>query len=423
MSVETDMGPEILLTVVLAGTLGTAIGTFTGLIPGIHVNTAAAVLLGSYPLLAEFFGPLCGGPSGCQLMMSCCILSAATVHSFVDFVPSVFIGVPDEDNILSVLPGHRLLLMGQGMRAVRAAAIGSMIGSVSAILMAVPVQWVMLSGGKEFIDHFTVGMILLALTIVVLTSRSPVLSLLFVGISGTMGYIIDSWEIPVYGILGGTTMLFPLLTGLFGIPPLLEDPPGHGKIKQYDDGEDPVGLWPGLKGVGAGVIAGWFPGITSTAGAAMASAFSEERDPARFISVTASIGTVTSVFSIVALSVSGSGRSGACIAVREIAGDAFSGFCSEAFLAALICMAFAAGIGYAATVGCGKIMVRVSDRVPESTLNDAVLALIIVLVLLMTGPFGLAILAVSAAVGMIPPSLGISRICLTGSLMVPVLLL
>lgn len=411
------------MMVVLAGTLGAAIGTFTGLVPGIHVNTAAAILLGSYPLFSEFFGPFCGGPSGCQLMVSCCILSVATVHSFVDFVPSVFIGVPDEENILSVLPGHRLLLMGQGMRAVRAAAIGSMIGSVSAILLAIPMQWLMLSGGKEFIDHFTTGVILLALVMVVLTSRNPAASFVFVILSGLIGYAVNSWDIPVYGLLGGGTLLFPLLTGLFGIPPLLDDSPGHRRIRQYDDGKDPVGTGPGLKGVGAGLVAGWFPGITSTAGAAMASAFSEERDPARFISMTASIGTVTSVFSIVALSVSGSGRSGACIAVRDIAGDAFSGFCSEAFLAGLVCMAFAAGIGYGATIGCGKLMVKISDRIPGSALSNAVLVLIVLLVLLMTGPFGLVILVVATAMGMVPPALGISRICLTGSLMVPVLLL
>ena len=129
------MGPDIILTVLLASSIGAAIGTFTGLVPGIHVNTAAAVLLGSYSL----FGSVFCFPSGldCAVLMSCCIFSASAVHSFVDFVPSVFIGVPDADDALSVLPGHRLFLEGQAMRAVRAAAIGRVVGSAAALLLAI----------------------------------------------------------------------------------------------------------------------------------------------------------------------------------------------------------------------------------------------------------------------------------------------
>ncbi len=417
------MGPEILLMVLLASVIGAAIGTFTGLVPGIHVNTAAAIMLGAYPLLAETFAPMCGYAGlDCTVLVSACILSASAVHSFVDFVPSVFIGVPDGDEVLSVLPGHRLLLMGQGMRAVRAAAIGSVVGSVSALMLSVPLQWVMLNGGSGFIDHFTVGVIVLTLAVIVISSRSPAVSLALVLLSGFMGYAVNNWNIPCCGLLGGSTLLFPLLTGLFGLPPLLENSGSRTAVPQTDDGGDPVGPIPGLKGVATGIIAGWFPGITATAGAALASAFSEERDPARFISMTASIGTVTSVFSIVTLSVSGSGRSGTCMAVKEIIGDALGGFCSEAFLLILVSVAFASCIGYAATIGCGKLMTGVSGRIPESVLNDSVLVLIVVLALIMTGPFGLAVLVLSAAVGMIPPRIGVSRICLTGCLMVPVLL-
>jgi TctA family transporter len=67
-------------------------------------------------------------------------------------------------------------------------------------------------------------------------------------------------------------------------------------------------------------------------------------------------------------------------------------------------------------------MVRISDRISPVAMGDAVLGLIVILVLLFTGPFGLAVLVVSAAVGRIPPALGVSRVCLTGCLMLPVVL-
>ena len=110
------------------------------------------------------------------------------------------------------------------------------------------------------------------------------------------------------------------------------------------------------------------------------------------------------------------------MAVKEIIGDALSGFCSEAFLAILVSIAFASVLGYLITIQCGKLMTRISGSIPESVLNNAVLALISVLALLLCGPFGLAVLVLSAAVGLIPPSAGIGRICLTGCLLIPVLL-
>lgn len=415
------MGPEMILMVILASTAGAAIGTFTGLVPGIHVNTAATLLLGAYPVMNEAISAY-ADPSCTPVLISCCIMSASAAHSFVDFVPSVFIGVPDADDIVSVLPGHRLLLQGKGMCAVRAAAVGSVIGSLSALALAVPLQWIMLNGGNGYIDYFTLGIILVTLSIIVLTSGNIPVTVFLIAVSGFMGCAIDACPIPVIGIIGGGTLLFPLLTGLFGLPPLLEKTSGKKHISQTDDGTDPVGPVPGFRGVATGLIAGWFPGITSTAGALLASAVTKENNPARFVSMTASIGTVTSVFSVVTLAVSGSGRSGTSMVVKEIIGDRLDGFCSEAFLLILFSIALASLLGYCITIQAGKLMANVSEKVPEALLNNCILVLIAVLVFLFTGPFGLALLLISSAVGMIPPSAGVSRVCLTGCLMVPVLL-
>ncbi|MBR2255479.1 MAG: tripartite tricarboxylate transporter permease, partial [Candidatus Methanomethylophilaceae archaeon] len=92
--------------------LGAAMGTFSGLVPGIHVNTLASVMLAVYPSLASAMAFL--GDDGSRIAVSCCIMSASVVHSFVDFVPSVFIGAPDAEDAVSVLPAHRLLHQGEG---------------------------------------------------------------------------------------------------------------------------------------------------------------------------------------------------------------------------------------------------------------------------------------------------------------------
>lgn len=414
------MVPELVLLVLVSALAGSAVGVFTGLVPGIHVNTAAAVMLALYPSMESAVSGAIS-PENVPVMISCCIMSASAVHSFLDFVPSVFIGAPDPDEALSVLPAHRLMMQGLGMTAVRAAAIGSAVGAAASILLAVPLQWLMLHGATGILDAMTLGMLAFTMAVIVLTSDRPAVTALLAAAAGVLGYAVMNWNIPSEGIAGKGTLLFPLLTGLFGMPPLLDETPEGRMPYQSDGGRDPVGPGPGLRGVITGCIAGWFPGITATAAASIESAFSSERDPARFISLTASIGTVTSVFAVVTLSVTGSGRSGTAMAVKEVIGDSLDGFCSEAFVLILFSVAIASAIGYVATIWAGKGMSAMVGRIPQQKLKNAMLALIAVLVVLLTGPFGLLVLAVSTALGTAPPALGVSRVCLSACLILPVL--
>jgi putative membrane protein len=162
-----------------------------------------------------------------------------------------------------------------------------------------------------------------------------------VAVSGTLGLFCMDLPIPSSGILGEGTLLFPLLTGLFGIPALLISFKNTDIPEQMDEEVPPVDHVPGIKGVVMGSVAGWYPGITATAGASLSSIFMPDDKPERFISVIASIGTVTSIFSLITLSVSGSGRSGTVLVIRDIVGDSVSGFCSPDFLLLLLCSAIA----------------------------------------------------------------------------------
>ena len=112
----TSVDPDIICMVAVMSIIGSVIGTVSGLLPGIHVNTLSAMMLASYPVLEGLLGDMVPyGSSG--IAVSSCILSASIVHSFVDYVPSVFIGVPDPDDVVSMLPGHRLMNEGLGMLA------------------------------------------------------------------------------------------------------------------------------------------------------------------------------------------------------------------------------------------------------------------------------------------------------------------
>jgi len=405
--------------------VGASAGMFSGLVPGIHVNTLASLMLISYPAIHSVISTF-AEPVHVPVLLSACIVSASVVHSFVSYVPSVFTGVPDQDNVMSMLPGHRLLLDGKGMVAVRASAIGSLVGAMSAVIVAIPLQYLMINGLGEYLGSITSAILLMAVAALILSERSLgncfcAASLIL--LSGMMGCVCMFMPVPYGGLIFDGELLFPLLTGLFGVPILITTPSGIRIPEQTDDDHYPISASAGLKGVMTGSLVGWFPGITATAGAAFTRMFIDERTPERFIGLVSSISTASAVFAIITLSVNGKGRTGTMNVVREILGGAMSGAGNGIFVLMLLSVAVASVIGYAATIRSGKIMAGPISRLNIRKLNLGILIVIVILTVLMTGTWGLMILIISAIIGLIPIGAGTARVHLSGCLLIPVLLM
>jgi hypothetical protein len=103
---------EILLFVFL----GVLFGFLTGLIPGLHPNTI-------FILTLSFAFALVGFPI--QVILAF-VVSLAVSNTFFDFIPTILFGAPEEDSVLSVLPGHKFLLKGRGYEAVFLATMGGL---------------------------------------------------------------------------------------------------------------------------------------------------------------------------------------------------------------------------------------------------------------------------------------------------------
>src|SRR3989338_153036 len=87
-----------MLEFIIAIILGIGVGIFTGLSPGIHINLISVILLSFYSSFSEIN----------PFFLVIFIVSMAIAHTFMDFIPSVFLGAPDENSFLSILPGHQL---------------------------------------------------------------------------------------------------------------------------------------------------------------------------------------------------------------------------------------------------------------------------------------------------------------------------
>ncbi|MFW5914502.1 MAG: tripartite tricarboxylate transporter permease, partial [Thermoplasmatota archaeon] len=475
------------------------------LVPGIHVNTMALILVAVQPTLSPYLQEVCaacGLPGECAPFLSASVVvSAAVVHSFMDFVPSVFLGAPDESQVLSVLPGHRMLLDGRGLDAVRAAARGSLIGSCTAILLAMPLHWLM---GEPFqmydllspyIPWILIGVVVLLLMsewrkvmVLKVESASPTAStslippravkgesarlngrvrglpprlitpqgewrirgraprgrwvelrgtwitggrwdgmgwaLLLSLLSGGLGYIVMNAQLPLHHLSGlGDSELFPLLTGLFGLPTLLLSL-GSGELPPQEELGVQEGSGPAVRGSAAGALVGWFPGITSTAGTVISTLlFREGSGPARFITMVSSVGTSATVFSLVALSVLDRGRTGTMLAVKELIGQggqaALSSQPSYHFAILLLCVLLSSLLAYHLTMVGGRAFLRLLRRFPLERMTKGIMILVVALVGLFTGLPGLIVLVPSTLLGLVPPRVGVSRVHLTGCLILP----
>lgn len=134
----------LLLASALFALIGTMVGIITGLVPGIHVNLVASISVSCQSLLALLVLLLFGWsePSEIEIVILMCSLVVGNLvsHTFLDFIPSIFLGAPEGDTALSVLPGHRMLLEGKGYQAILLSAYGSIFSFLLALVLLLPAR-------------------------------------------------------------------------------------------------------------------------------------------------------------------------------------------------------------------------------------------------------------------------------------------
>src|SRR3989344_3298487 len=98
----------MLFELFLALLIGILAGAFAGLAPGIHINLIGASMASVLLFLGLQIEPI---------YLVVFIVSMAICQTFVDFIPSIFLGAQEDGTELSVLPGHQLLKKGLGYQA------------------------------------------------------------------------------------------------------------------------------------------------------------------------------------------------------------------------------------------------------------------------------------------------------------------
>src|SRR2546430_13787087 len=408
--------------------LGLLAGVLTGLSPGLHVNNVAALVLATQTAFAGFLAvwarDVHAEPETLGLLLSCFLLGAAGSHAVFDFIPAVFLGASTEDTALASLPGHRLLLVGQGAKAVALAARGALLGSAFAVVALLPLR-LLLADPVGLADHFRPWA-----PVFLACALGAVLASEWRGRSRIRRLARAVWVQALAGGLGLAVLrgpplvdpdavLFPLFSGLFGIPSLLvglRARPGSIPYQRLEplralSREDARSA---LRGTIAGASVSWLPGLSGGAAATLASVATRRSvGPSQFMGVPGPVSTSTAPPSVAVLFIIHRARSGAAAAVRALAGDlspwpsVWAAPVSLLLLVMSAVLATAIAAPLAARVGRGGAR-RWSSSNPRRV---AALSLLAVLLLLAaaTGPVGVGLACLSAIVGLVPIALPIRR--------------
>ncbi|MFB6151525.1 MAG: tripartite tricarboxylate transporter permease [Haloarculaceae archaeon] len=395
-------GRTLLLCAFLAG--GVALGTVSGLTPGIHANTFALLLAGIAPAVP---GPLAfvGGA----------MLAAGTVHTFLDVVPALALGVPDPAMASSALPGHRLVLAGQGREALRLSALGSAGAVAFAVPLAVPVTRVMTSAYPTLRAHlpFVLGGVALVLVLTETTPRAKLGGALALGASGALGAV--ALDLPTGGLVSAGNTLAPLFAGLFGAPVLLDALTGAGVPAQAEPtvttSRRAVAAL-ALVGTLAGAAVGYLPGVSSAVAATVALLAVPGAGARGFLVTTSGVNTANSVFALCALVALGTPRTGVLVAVER----AGVGVNLPVMVAGVL---VGAAAGFVLVVTVGDWYLRAVGNLDYARLSGGVLALLVVVVGVLAGPVGIGVFAAATVVGLVPVRFGARRANLMGVLLVP----
>jgi len=382
---------------------GVILGVITGLIPGLHVNN-----------LTPAFVMLAGGSGSIEI--ASLIVAMSITNVFVSYIPSTYLGVPEEGTELSVLPAHRLLLEGRGHYAVKLTVFGCLGGLlVSAVILFPFLMLVKPAYGA--IKPNMHWLLLSVVAVMIATERSPekvVWACLIFLLSGFLGLVALDGK-----ILKSEAALMPLLSGLFGASVLLPSIASDCRLpKQKIGSEEPkqVGK-PILTGTIAGAVTGIIPGIGPSQGTVLAQLACGGDGTENFLTTVSSVNTSKALLSFAALYAIGRGRSGAAVAVGQIL------IIGTSELLVMVGVSlFAGGIAALLTLKLSKAMAKGISKVPYRKMCVAVLALVTALVFFYSGLVGLLVFAVATSVGVLPALVSVKRTHAMGVIILPCIL-
>ncbi len=323
---------------------------------------------------------------------------------FSSFFPAALLGLPDEDNALSVLPAHRLLARGKAYTAFRLYFLGALTSSFFSFIFLV----FFLIFLKDFYQALKPIIPLILLFILVVMLFSNKYAFIVIVLSSALGYMTVNYN-----------TILPLLTGFFAMSNLI--------LSLFSTGRQPTQRLKSEISISrfdiihsslvASVLASFFsliPAISSGISATASKIFGRFNTE-EFLVLIGSTNMAYMVFSFFTLSLLGISRSGSAVLLSNV--ENVSAF----FMAALVLLSSL--LSFLILESVYKRLLPLYTKLKQKSINIAAAFVLLLIVFLTSSYFGLLVFLASTSIGLLSNELGVKRINCMSALIFPTVLL
>ncbi|MFA5108111.1 MAG: tripartite tricarboxylate transporter permease [Candidatus Micrarchaeia archaeon] len=374
------------------------LGVLSGLLPGLHPNSIGAVII-------QIFGQ--------NVEIAYALIIIAGVHCALAFLPSIFLGVPEGQTQIALLPGQRMFSLGRGEEAAVVVAVSVVVASILSIL-AIPFIIPILPSIFSVVEPY-IGYILLIAAAALLAHEIGREKIFKAGVVFLLAAILGKMvlDMPMH------EPLFALFVGFFTMPALLSGNLAKPKIIKNEKQDYSLSYMPYVfAGVLLGALADLIPGISTPAQIAVFTSMFFKMDSARnFLAHVAAIEASHTVFAIASAASIKIARVGTIAMAQGMADINVQSWPS--FAGAFL---FSAALGAFLLARLAGPMGRKIGQIDMDLIAKILGAYLIVMTFFSDGILGLVVLATAFAIGYLPLVWRVSRTHVMGSLIGPSIL-
>lgn len=376
--------------------IGILIGVISGLVPGIHVNLISSLSILFYNELSSRFPPI-------WIITS--LVSMLTTAIFLNFIPSLILGVPDPEKTIVMKPLHKAIINGKAHSIIKQIAFSLTITSLACIIL---LPWAYLIIKKTSIFAVFIPYILIAILLLNLKNEKNkslgIVITILAGILGITAFSIEQLKEP----------LLPLLSGLFGISSIIDSISQQPKFKkQFFSSHTRINKKELVKIPLYTSLVSLFSFIPAVSSSQFVSII--KKDEKTYALACSSFTIATALISFITVYTLNRARNG--VAVASIS------FLSNINIINLIIIAssvlVSSAIASMLLIKLSKWLLKNISLIPYKKLSISVLVLVITLIILIAGFWGIIIALLASCLGMICSKLELNRNYLMASLIIP----
>lgn len=389
--------------IILLILIGILFGIFTGLVPGLHTNLVSVILITISPFLLQYFSPL---------SLTIFIVSMSITNLFIEFIPATYLGAPDEDSALSVMPAHELLLEGKANTAVFLSSSGAFIGALLLIILT-PLMIIFLASIYSFFEKMMFFFLVWISIFMIYTSDKKTLTTIFFILSGFFG--IGALNI------GVNQPLLPLLTGLFGISGIIYSIEENAQIPEQKHEIDKPNkkeyIKPIISGMLVSPICSFLPGLGSSQATIISSKIFKEISRKQFLILNGIINSIVMGLSFVALFTIQKARTGSASAISNIM------TLTQSDVILIISLIIVISIfDFLIAIFISRKISKIINKINYKKLSYAILLFLTIITIVISGWKGILVSLIGTCLGLSAQYYGVRKGILMGCLLIPTII-